>query len=130
GQLLHQGESAIGILLVAIYPTVRSLLLVKDLMVRHRLSKPGQPFFFGKTLEKLPAEATEHLPRKKDGTLNAYALGLAAMHAHRYELPELKAALLHCGDANMQLVTSMLEPEVVLGQLIVRIVAAERGVGR
>jgi DNA polymerase-3 subunit delta len=130
GQLLHQGESAIGILLVAIYPTVRSLLLVKDLMVRHRLSKPGQPFFFGKTLEKLPAEATEHLPRKKDGTLNAYALGLAAMHAHRYELSELKAALLHCGDANMQLVTSMLEPEVVLGQLIVRIVAAERGAGR
>jgi DNA polymerase-3 subunit delta len=126
-QLLYQGESAIGILLVAIYPTIRSLLLTKDLMTRHRLSKPGQPFFFGKTLERLPAEATAHLPRKKDGTLNAYALGLAAVHVHRYELAELREALLHCGAANMQLVTSALEPEVVLGQLIVRIVAAEKG---
>ena len=126
GQLMHQGESAIGILLVAIYPTVRSLLLAKDLMARHRLTKPGQPFFFGKTLERLPAAATEHLPRKKDGTLNAYALGLAAMHVHRYGLEELRAALLACAEANMQLVTSVLDPEVVLGQLIVRIVATEK----
>src|SRR6202048_4999834 len=37
-QLLDQGESAIGILLVAILPTVRSLLLAKDLMERHRIS--------------------------------------------------------------------------------------------
>src|SRR5205085_1935401 len=34
-QLLDQGESAIGILLVAIVPTVRNLLLAKDLMDRH-----------------------------------------------------------------------------------------------
>ncbi len=36
-QLLDQGESAIGILLVALIPTVRNLLLAKDLMERHRL---------------------------------------------------------------------------------------------
>jgi len=57
-QLLFQGESAIGILLVAIIPTVRSLLIAKDLMTRHKLSRPQQPFFFGKTLEKLPDSAT------------------------------------------------------------------------
>ena len=39
-QLLFQGETAIGILIVAIIPTVRNLLLVKDLMARHRLSRP------------------------------------------------------------------------------------------
>src|SRR5450432_2109719 len=39
-QLLNQGETAIGILLVAIVPTARNLLLVKDLMERHRLSRP------------------------------------------------------------------------------------------
>src|SRR5947199_6112591 len=34
-RLLDQGETAIGILLVAILPTVRNLLLAKDLMERH-----------------------------------------------------------------------------------------------
>jgi len=121
-QLLFQGESAIGILLVAIIPTVRNLLVCKDLMVRHRLNRPQQPFFFGKTLERLPAEATAHLPRKKDGTVNAYTLGIAACHAHRYELPELRNALEACLDANVQLVTSALESRIVLSQLIVKIV--------
>ena len=40
-QLFYQGESAIGLLLVAVAPTVRNLLLVKDLQVRHRLGRPG-----------------------------------------------------------------------------------------
>jgi DNA polymerase III subunit delta len=123
-QLLFQGENEVGILLVALIPTVRNLLLVKDLMARHRLNRPTQPFFFGKTLDRLPAHALAHLPRKKDGTLNAYPLGLAASHAHRFEIPELRAALDACLEANVQLVTSSLEPKVVLTRLIVRIIAA------
>lgn len=122
-QLLFQGETAIGILLVALIPTVRNLLLVKDLMTRHRLQRPAQPFFFGKTLERLPAEATAHLPRKKDGTVNAYSLGIAASHAQRYTLPELRIALEACLAANIQLVTSGLEPRIALGQLLVKIIA-------
>ncbi len=120
-QLLFQGESAIGILLVAIIPTVRNLLLVKDLMQRHKLSRPQQPFFFGKTLERLPPEATSHLPRKKEGGINGYALGLAAIHAHRYKLGELRKALEASLAANLQLVTSALDPEIALGQLLIRI---------
>ena len=123
-QLLFQGESAIGILLVAIIPTVRNLLVVKDLMARHRLQRPAQPFFFGKTLERLPAEATAHLPRKKDGTVNAYSLGIAASHVQRYTLPELRTALDACLAANIQLVTSSLEPKIALSQLLVKIIAA------
>jgi len=123
-QLLFQGESAIGILLVAIIPTVRNLLIAKDLMARHKLSRPQQPFFFGKTLEKLPEAATAHLPRKKDGTVNAFALGLAAMHVQRYQMPELRAAFRACLEANIRLVTSSMEAEVVLSQLLVRIIAA------
>jgi DNA polymerase-3 subunit delta len=120
-QLLFQGESAIGILLVAVIPTVRNLLVARDLMTRHRLQRPQQAFFFGKTLERLSPEALAHLPRKKDGTMNTFALGLAAQHAHRFELPELRAALASCLEANVQLVTSGLEPQVVLSQLLVRI---------
>jgi DNA polymerase-3 subunit delta len=122
-QLLFQGESPIGILLVAVIPTVRSLLIVKDLMTRHRLSRPHQAFQFGKTLERLPETATAHLPRKKDGTVNSFQLGLAAMHSHRYEMAELRAAFRACLEANISLVSSSMEPEVVLGQLLVRVIS-------
>ncbi len=120
-QLLFQGESAIGILIVAVIPTVRNLLLVKDLMVRHRLSRPQQPFFFGKQLDRLAPEAIAHLPRKKDGGLNTFPLGLAAIHAQRYEVAHLQSALAACLEANVKLVTSSLDPKTVLSQLIVRI---------
>src|SRR6266481_1294328 len=67
-RLLDQGESAIGILLVAIVPTIRNLLLAKDLMERYRLPRPHAPFAFISTVNRLPEPATAHLPRKKDGT--------------------------------------------------------------
>jgi DNA polymerase-3 subunit delta len=92
-------------------------------MTRHKLSRPQQPFFFGKTLDRLPESATAHLPRKKDGTVNAFALGLAAMHAHRYDMRELRGAFQACLEANLRLVTSSMEAEIVLSQLLVRIIA-------
>ena len=123
-QLLFQGESAIGIILVAIIPTVRNLLLAKDLMTRHKLARPAQPFFFGKTLERLPADAIAHLPRKKDGTINTYSLGIAASHVQRYKLAELRAALAACLQTNVQLVTTGSDQKGALSQLLVRIIAA------
>ena len=122
-QLLFQGETAIAILLVAIIPTVRNLLLAKDLMQRYRLSRPAAPFHFTGTLNRLPAEATDHLPRKKDGGINTYALGIAAMHAQRYTLGELRAAMSACLEANVALVTSGLEARTVLTELVVKIAA-------
>lgn len=122
-QLLFQGETAITILLVAVIPTVRNLLLAKDLMQRYRLSRPAAPFHFTGTLNRLPAEATDHLPRKKDGGINTYALSIAAMHAHRYTLAELRVALEGCLEANVSLVTSGLEARTVLTEIIVKIAA-------
>ena len=122
-QLLFQGESPIGIILVALIPTVRNLLLAKDLMVRHKLARPAQPFFFGKTLERLPAEAIAHLPRKKDGTINTYSLGIAASHVQRYKQSELRAALDACLRTNVQLVSSSTDAKGALAQLLVRIIA-------
>jgi len=128
-QLLFQGESAIGILIVAIIPTVRNLLVVKDLMARHKLQRPAQPFFFGKSLERLPPEAVAHLPRKKDGTVNTFSLGFAAIHAHRFQLPELQEGLHACLEANVRLVSSSLEPQIVLSQLLVRLIVGGGGKG-
>ncbi len=122
-QLLFQGETAIGILLVAIIPTVRNLLLAKDLMQRHKMRPPAAPFHFTGALNRLAPQAIEHLPRKKDGTVNTFALGIAAMGAHRYDLPHLRRALEACLAANIALVTSSLEARTVLTELIVKIAA-------
>jgi len=118
-QLLRQGERAIGILLAAIVPTVRNLLLAKDLIVRHKLSPPAQPHFFAGTLKRLSAEATSHLPRKKDGTINAYPLGIAAINASHYALAELEQGFAACGAANQQLLSGLLTDEVVLARLLI-----------
>ena len=120
-RLLDQRESAIGILLVAILPTIRNLLLAKDLMERHRLSRPHAPFQFISTVNRLPADATEHLPRKKDGSINAYALGIAAQHAHRFKTKQLIEGMQACLEANLQLVTSQLDHELVLTEVVVKL---------
>jgi DNA polymerase-3 subunit delta len=120
-RLLDQGESAIGILLVAIVPTIRNLLLAKDLMERHRLARPRAPFQFISAINRLPAEATEHLPRKRDGSINAYALGIAAQHAHRFKTKHLIEAMQACLEANLQLVTSQLDHELILTEVVVKL---------
>src|SRR5437868_2177865 len=121
--LLDQGETAIGILLATILPTIRNLLLAKDLMERHQLPRPHAPFAFISTLNRLPAKETEHLPRKKDGTINGYALGIAAMNAHRFETDQLVRGMEACLQANLELVTTQLDQELVLTEIVVKLSA-------
>ncbi len=120
-RLLDQGENAVGILLVAILPTVRNLLLTKDLMERHRLKRPHSPFEFISAINRLPAEATDHLPRKKDGSINAYPLGIVAQQAHRFETERLIRAMQACLEANLKLVTTQLDHELVLTETVVKL---------
>lgn len=119
--LLDQGETAIGILLATLLPTVRNLLLAKDLMDRHRLPRPHAPFAFISTLNRLPAEATVHLPRKKDGAISGYVLGMAAMNAHRFTAEQLVAGMEACLQANLQLVTTQTDHELVLTEVAVKL---------
>ncbi len=122
-RLLDQGESAIGILLVAIVPTIRNLLLAKDLMERYRLPRPHSPFQFISAINRLPTEATDHLPRKKDGSVNVYSLGIAAQQAGRFETRQLIEALRACLDANIQLVTTQLDHELILTEVVVKLLS-------
>ena len=117
-QLLRQRESGIGILLASIVPTVRNLLLVKDLLSRHHLPPPAQPQYFASTLNRLKPAEVEHLPKKKDGTLNSYALGIAARNAAHYTTAELHRAFRACADANLKMVTSQAGDEVILTRLL------------
>ena len=129
-QLLDQGESAIGILLVAILPTVRNLLLAKDLMERHRMSRPHAPFPFISAVNRLPADAIAHLPRKKDGSVNAFALGIAAQNAHRFSTKQLIGGMKACLAANLQLVTTQLDHELVLTEVVVKLLGESEWNGR
>lgn len=120
-QLFRQGERGVGILLAAIVPTVRNLLVVKDLMVTHKISPPAKPQFFSAALNRLPESAIAHLPRKKDGSLNTYPLGIAATNSARYTLPELQEGFAACARANRDLVTTQLAEDIVLSRLLVQI---------
>ena len=122
-QLRRQGENTIGILLAAIVPTVRNLLVAKDLMERHKMRPPAQPQFFSSDLKRLRSEETAHLPRKKDGTLNTYGIGLAAVNAARFDRDHLISAFLACRDANAALLRGHGSEDTLLTQLLVRIVA-------
>jgi DNA polymerase III subunit delta len=128
-RLLDRGESAIGILLVAIVPTLRNLLLAKDLMDRHRLPRPYSPFQFVSAINRLPEEATEHLPRKKDGSVNAYALGIAARQSHEFDTTQLIEAMRACLDANVKLVTTQLDHEVILTEVVVKLLGKSNVAG-
>jgi DNA polymerase-3 subunit delta len=122
--LLSQGQNAVGILLAAIVPKVRNLLIIKDLLTKHRVST-GTYNGFTASLEALPATATSHLQRKKDGSgLNVYPMFLALGEAGKYSLAELLAAQIACLEANTKLVTTQLDERMVLERLLVGMLAA------
>jgi DNA polymerase-3 subunit delta len=125
-QLRRQGENAVGILLAAIVPTVRNLLLAKDLMVRHGIKPPSQANYFASDLKRANAEIS-HLPKKKDGTPNTYGIGLAAMNAARFDRDHLVTAFLACRDANQKLLSGHGSDETILVQLLVKIVSPAGG---
>ncbi|MFM8363999.1 MAG: DNA polymerase III subunit delta [Verrucomicrobiota bacterium] len=119
GHLFYQGEKGVGILLASIVPTVRNLLLAKSLLIRHKLRPPAEPQFFARDLSRIPPDETTHLPKKKDGTLNTYGLGLAAKHSVHFTLEELRRAFQQCADANQRLISSQGSESVVLTRLLV-----------
>mgnify|MGYP006263672691 FL=1 len=120
---LRRGESPVGILLAAIVPRVRSLLHARDLIERHGIRAGRNYQGFQREIDRLPASETAHLPRKKDGGISAYPLFLAAQISNRFSVSELRNALEACLEANERLVTTQLEPNLVLNQLVTKILA-------
>ena len=96
------------------------LLAPTDLITRHPRLPRGNYGAFGSALEKLPAAETAHIPKKKDGTgLNAYPIFLALGETARFTATELRAALQACLDANLKLVTTSIDPQLVLERLLI-----------
>lgn len=122
--LLAQGEHAVGLLLAAIVPKMRNLVLARDMVERHRASTRSYTEFQA-ALERLPTEEISHLPKKKDGGLSVYPLFLAAQESRQFTESELRSGLRSCLRANHRLVGSSLDPKVVLSQLIVEILGGD-----
>ena len=120
-RLLYQGESAIGILLAAVAPTVRRLLIAKELSERHGLSGGRNYRAYEAEISRLPAAATAHLPRKKDGGISCYPIFLASSEARGFSVAALRMGLTDCLEANRALVTSSLDHRLVLERLVVRL---------
>lgn len=122
---LNRGENAIAILLAAIVSKVRQLLHARDLMETHGADPGVQYNSFQSQLGRLPAHATAHLGRTKEGKLNAYPLYMTAQAARKFTLAELRDALEACLEANLRLVTTGLDHRLVLHQLAARILAGK-----
>ena len=125
-RLIEEDENAVGILLAAVVPKVRNLVAAKQIEERHRI-KPGHSYgSYAAALDKLPAKETARLPKKKDGSgLNVFPLWLAAKEAINFTGAELRVALEECLIANRRLVTSSLDPVIVLNQLLFRILGSK-----
>lgn len=125
-QLLEEDEAPIAILLAAVVPKVRNLFAAKQIEERHKI-KPGASYqSYASALERLPEKDRARLPKKKDGSgLNVFPLFLAAKEAVKFTGAELRVALEECLKANRRLVTSSLDPVIVLNQLLFRILAGK-----
>jgi len=123
---LRKGESAIGVIRAAIIPRIRGLLHAKDLMTRHNLPSGRNDYqSFQSRLKSLPSSETAHLPRKKDGGINAYPIFLNLGSTKKFSVPELVNALEACLEADLRLVTTALDHKLVLYQLVTKILQGE-----
>ena len=120
-KLLAQGEEPVGLLYAAIMPTIQRMTAAAILIEEYGLRIPPSYPAFQSALEQLPEDAKEILPRKKDGTLNAYGFYLSAQEAKRFKVRELADATIACAEATTSIMTTGSDPALILQQLLVRI---------
>jgi DNA polymerase-3 subunit delta len=114
---MAQGDNAIGILRASVIPTVRNLFMAAVLLDGHSLST-GNYQSFVDAIDRLPAQDTAWLPRKKTGGVNAYPVFLAARQAGRFSITRLREALEACARADRDLVSTGRDPKLVLQKLV------------
>ena len=120
-KLLAQGEDAVGLLYAAIMPTIQRMTAAAVLIEEYGLRVPPTYPAFQSALEQLTAAAQEILPRKKDGTLNAYGFYMSAQEAKHFKAAELAEATIACAEATTAIMSTGSDPALILQQLLVRI---------
>lgn len=121
-QQLDRGESAIGVMRASIIPTVRNLFMAK--VVSGAGVPTGNYRSFVAALEKLPESQRAWLPQKKAGGINGYPLFLALPAAGAFSLEGLRKVMASALRADKALVTTGLDPRLVLHRLVAEISTA------
>jgi len=123
-RLVADGEAPLGIVAMLVNQ-LRLMLLARDLIERKLITvrdAHGGNFEFVKAFGSLPAEATAHFPRSKDGALpNAWRFYRCAVAAKNFSSTELIRALDLLLEANRQLVSTQLDAHLVLVEAITKI---------
>ena len=124
-QQLEKGESAVAVIRASLIPTIRNLFMAK-LVVEHLKPPLGNYNGFKATLDKFPAQDLAWLPTNKSGAISPYPLFLSAGDAAKFSLPALKRAMLAAHDADRKLVTTGLDPRMILHKLVVELCGSKR----
>jgi len=123
---LQKGETAIGLMRAAIIPTVRNLFLVRVLLDAH----PNLPIHHGgaftTAVKNLPEDERAWLPQTKSGEVNAWGLYFAARQAGQFTTGALRRALEAALEADKALVTTQLDPRLVLQRLVAQLTMSGR----
>ncbi len=115
---LEKGENAIGLMRAAIIPTVRNLFMVRVLLDAHPDLPVGNGQSFAGALNRLPEGERAWLPQTKAGRVNAWGLFFAAKKASQFTTAEMRGAMDSVLRADTSLVTTSLDPRLVLHRLV------------
>ena len=115
---LERGENAVTIMRAAFIPTLRNLLAARLLCDAFNLKPTNFKEFHGPHL--LPALLCRGADSpEKRRTSNAYPLFLAAQNASKFKTERLKQTLKECMKADKALVSSSLDPRLILHRLAI-----------
>lgn len=124
--LLRQGETAMAILFASLAPTIRNLLHAKVFLEENRFRAPSYANEFATLLSQATPESVQRLPRKKDGSISTYPLGIAAVNSSKFSVSELRDALNAVVLTNHELVTTQIDPAVILSKFVMKCLSRDR----
>lgn len=119
---LEKGENAVGILRAAMIPTMRNAFYAKLAMDEAGVSRADGRSFSG-LIKRLSPAAVNALPKKVDGNVNTWGLGMAAVSVSRGKrsLQKYRDNLDACLKADRALVTSGSDHHMILHRLIIEL---------
>ena len=128
-QQLERGESAVGILRATLLPTVRNWFMAK-LLVESSQIPTNNYNSFSAAIDRLPELERAWLPQKKTGGVNSYPIFLAMPSTNAFTLDALRTAMESTLKADEALVTSGLNPRLVLHRLVAELSALRKSPAR
>lgn len=123
---LEKGESAISLMRAAIIPTVRNLFMARVLLDAHPRLPLHNGGAFTAALNSLPDGERAWLPHTKSGSVNAWGLFYAAGKAGQFSIAEVRRGMEAALQADRALVTTQLDPRMVLHRLVAELTMTGR----